>query len=218
MQESETSEKITPRQLMELKLSVRVARIKNGPLNKAVEALLRGSGFYEANHPASLGHHHAYEWGLLQHTVEVCDYALAGSPDEASLDVVLAAALCHDVMKTRDYELKQFEPGQEIPTRSLWACGLPAGAQMRWVCSDYYRKIHHIHGSFELFSRHAYGHCVDPELVEAVGHAILAHHGPVAEWGSAIRPQTLEAQIVHNADYISAHFGATKDKPSWTKS
>ena len=39
---------------------------------------------------------------------------------------------------------------------------------------------------------------------------ILAHHGPVREWGSPEAPRTLEALIPHQADMLSASYGATK--------
>lgn len=60
----------------------------------------------------------------------------------------------------------------------------------------------HIATSAIEFSRHGYNH--------AVVHCILAHHGPVREWGSPEAPKTLEALILHQADMLSASYGATK--------
>ena len=44
--------------------------------------------------------------------------------------------------------------------------------------------------------------CSDDQLLE-IQHLILAHHGTL-EFGSPVRPMTLEAEIVHWADESSA--------------
>jgi 23S rRNA maturation-related 3'-5' exoribonuclease YhaM len=49
---------------------------------------------------------------------------------------------------------------------------------------------------------------VDRELMEKIGHAILAHHGRI-EWETVQEPNTLEAYIVHTADRFSAVYGVT---------
>jgi 3'-5' exoribonuclease len=40
-------------------------------------------------------------------------------------------------------------------------------------------------------------------------HCILSHHGR-KDWGSPVEPATLEALVLHQADMLSAKFGATK--------
>jgi 23S rRNA maturation-related 3'-5' exoribonuclease YhaM len=47
---------------------------------------------------------------------------------------------------------------------------------------------------------------------DAVIHCIHAHHGPVKEWGSPEAPRTIEALILHQADMLSAGYGATTEK------
>ena len=46
-------------------------------------------------------------------------------------------------------------------------------------------------------------HTIPAELVNQVGHCILAHHGH-KEWGSPVEPITTEARILHFADDLSA--------------
>ena len=41
-------------------------------------------------------------------------------------------------------------------------------------------------------------------------HIILAHHG-IPEFGSAITPKTMEAEVVHMADNLSAKLRIFKD-------
>jgi 3'-5' exoribonuclease len=56
--------------------------------------------------PASLEHHHAYEGGLLQHTVEVMESALRispGLPRPLDLSLLLTLAFTHDIGKIDAY-------------------------------------------------------------------------------------------------------------------
>jgi 3'-5' exoribonuclease len=137
--------------------------------------------------PGSIGQHHAYEGGLVVHTAEVLRYALksAESFPGADLDVLRLAALWHDAAKTRDYEKKD---------------GV-------WVKAPHYDLMRHVAGSFGMWCEASVHFPQD--FRDAVGHCILAHHGR-REWGSPVEPQTLEAQLLHNADMMSARYGATK--------
>lgn len=73
-----------------------------------VLTFLEDAGFLErfCRAPASLTYHHAYEGGLLQHTVEVMEATLRLGPTfEARLDLslLLTAAFCHDLGKIDAY-------------------------------------------------------------------------------------------------------------------
>lgn len=167
--------------------------------------------------PASLSHHHAYEGGLLAHTVEVVDIALGieqisngvgdGNPfdRESSFDILIAAALWHDVMKTEEYKLNPvFVDTFPKGTRCI------IGSKGTWTETPYTHQIHHIQGSAIEFTVAARKHGVSPATIDAITHCILAHHGR-REWGSPVEPQTLEALILHQADMLSARYGATKE-------
>lgn len=161
--------------------------------------------------PASLSFHHAYEGGLLAHTVEVCDLAMhAQSYSGGSRDVLLAAALFHDIKKTEEYLLVMQHEDEK--TRMLvmfqerdWKTG--------YVHTDYGKTIGHIAGSAAHFQTIATSLGLNQPTIDAVVHCILAHHGPVREWGSPVAPQTLEALLLHQADLMSAGYGKTKDAP-----
>lgn len=165
------------------------------------------SNFLHKETPASLSKHHAYTWGLLRHTLEVADN-LAGVTMLHNRNVSMTAALLHDVAKVYDYSLKDFFDGQELPKHHLFV-EKRANIATAWVTTDYYQQIHHVQGSYGLFMVQAMKFGLRTELMDEIGHAILAHHGR-RDWGAAVEPQTLEAVLVHQADYLSAHFGYSK--------
>lgn len=149
--------------------------------------------------PASLSFHHAYEGGLLEHTVEVCNHALhIASAFNVNRDILLTAALWHDVMKVREYFLAAFV---KDGTRCL---AHPGGGFWR-KADNAPSHGHIIQGAieFSVVARHC---SVSKEYEEAVVHCLLSHHGPVKEWGSPIEPKSVEAVILHQADYLSAKF------------
>lgn len=143
-------------------------------------------------HPASLNHHHAYTAGLAAHTLEVSDYALniaVSFPTKVNRDVLIAACLWHDMAKIHEY----------------WQ-----SSAFEWAKTDYATRIGHIAGSAGEFTATAREWRLDRTTEEAVVHCILSHHGPVREWGSPVAPESLEALILHQADMLSANYGATK--------
>lgn len=143
--------------------------------------------------PASVTKHHTYSGGLVVHTYEVLKYALLLASDTRSADptILVAAAIFHDFMKIRDY--------QRIPGSPLF-CAAP-----------YRDSIRHVVGSHAAWVRAAdlRARSRTPEWVDAVSHCILAHHGRI-DWGSPVEPQTVEAQILHFADMMSARYGEGK--------
>ncbi len=177
--------------------------------------------------PASLRYHHAYEGGLLAHTVEVCDLALGMSELTCNLnltkprakhDILIAAALWHDFAKVREYEQKELN-GHDYTfermkgTRMLPVREAPLDSVPVWIGTDNAKCIHHIPGSAIEFTVAARESGVDESVIEQVQHCILAHHGR-REWGSPVEPQTLEALILHQADMTSAQYGVTAHQPT----
>lgn len=167
--------------------------------------------------PASLSFHHAYEGGLLAHTVEVCKYSLniCKLLVPVNTDVLITSALFHDFMKIKEYRFFWDEPNKVGGQRSLTVPGKDvAGLQKFWVKNENRVKMfgehEHIIASASQFQHTALNYGVDRKTIDVVVHCILAHHGR-KEWGSPVEPQTLEALILSQADMLSAKFGATKD-------
>lgn len=140
--------------------------------------------------PASIKWHHAYRNGLLEHTAEVMERALLSTAGKNGVDrdVVRTAVIFHDYGKTREYEYHGKNGWSETPYRSL---------------------IYHIAGGYAEWCVRAGAAGVEQEMIDRVGHVILAHHGR-KEWGSPVEPQTPEAWVVHSADMWSARWGGRK--------
>src|SRR5690606_17983111 len=106
----------------------------------------------------------------------------SGAP--ANADLVVAGALLHDVGKVEAYSV--LPPGFDTTP-----CG--------------HRIGHIVLGALMLERRvAAVGAtlCTNEQLME-VQHLIHAHHGSL-EFGSPVRPMTIEAEIIHWADESSA--------------
>ena len=140
--------------------------------------LLTGQEFSLEESPGGRSHHHAYPGGLLQHTIAtvrlalaLCDVVENVYGGEVNRDVVLAAAILHDIMKAPCYAER--EDGT-------------------YIFSPLGERLDHITLAVAELARR--GFPLD------VLHAVAAHH---AEHG-ATSPKTLEALIVHIADFADA--------------
>ena len=131
-------------------------------------------------------------------------------PAGADDTVVLVAGIYHDLLKIRDY-FWEVKPDGRIAVGH----------------KPYHKTIHHVPGSYAEFMRVVFP--LTPEQlglrqlkqkklwVDAVGHAILAHHGRL-EWHSPVEPSTREALILHQADALSASTDAsTRTSERWQK-
>lgn len=129
--------------------------------------------------PAARKHHHNYVGGLLHHTVEVMMIAYNSAKlFKCDIDVVIASAFFHDIMKVNEYTLE----GEYLP---------------------YANQIGHVTGSAMVFEEIAKKNHVDNDKIMKVVHCILAHHG-LREWGSPVTPDSIEAAILHCADLMSS--------------
>ena len=141
--------------------------------------------------PGSTRGHHAKVGGLLRHVTEVTAIARTiaksmrtGNVNPVNLDLVVTGALLHDVGKVEAYRVS------------------PAGFETT-PCGHLLGHI--VLGALMLERRlAALGEeiCSEQQLLE-LQHLILSHHGTL-EFGSPVRPMTLEAEIVHWADESSA--------------
>ena len=148
--------------------------------------------------PGSTRGHHAKLGGLLRHVVEVASIgrSIARSMRSngrapADVDLVTAGALLHDVGKLEAYSVT-------------------AGGFDTTPCGHLLGHI--ILGTLMLERRlaaHGALACSSDQLME-IHHLILSHHGSL-EYGSPVRPMTIEAEIVHWADESSAKASSFSD-------
>ena len=127
--------------------------------------------------------HHGFVGGLLQHTlsvVKMCDYYCSVYP-LLKRDLLLAAAICHDMGKTR--ELSLF-PENDYTDDGQFLGHIVMGVEMVG------EKMRQIPGFPAV-------------LANELKHCILAHHGEY-EFGSPKKPAIMEAVALNFADNTDA--------------
>jgi 3'-5' exoribonuclease len=158
--------------------------VRHRGLRALLEAVFDRQRFAQfALAPAASQVHHAYLGGLLEHTLEVarlCRAQVAIHP-ELDVDLLISAALLHDVGKIREYNtaaaFEQTDEGGLIGHISI------ADAMLVQIGP----RIADLSG----------------ELLLRLRHMLLSHHGR-HEWRSPQVPKTLEAAALHLADYTSS--------------
>ncbi|MBI4404258.1 MAG: HD domain-containing protein [Deltaproteobacteria bacterium] len=129
--------------------------------------------------PAAKSVHHAYIGGLLQHSlqlVKVVD-AISKIYPELDRDLLLFGAAFHDIGKTAEISsLQNFDYTDEGKLLGHISIGVTTIDQKIRVMADFPKQL---------------------EL--QLKHMVLSHHGQL-EFGSPVRPQTLEAQVLHHLD------------------
>ncbi len=138
--------------------------------------------------PAATQLHHAFIGGLLEHTRNVLELALATMPryPQVSLDLVLAGVFLHDMGKTTeltyDTNFTYTNEGQlvgHITQAALWID----------------QKVRAIEAET--------GQPFPADVRTALLHIVLAHHGSY-EFGSPKLPATPEAIAIHHLDNLDA--------------
>lgn len=182
-----------PRTEMESELNRRIGGVADPWLRRLLEQLLvrdtsLRARFLEA--PAAIRYHHACLGGLLEHSLGVAALAEEVSSRYPALarDLLLTLALLHDLGKAEAYQwdraLGQTDPGRLLDHLYLGA-----------------RRVERAIEEIPDFPE---------ELRWRILHALLAHHGEL-EAGSPVRPQTLEAVVLHLLDKLDAHIRGFQD-------
>lgn len=134
-------------------------------------------------HSAAKTVHHSFSGGLLEHTLSVlhmCEY-FAGAYPILNRDLLFAAAICHDIGKTK--ELSSF-PDNDY--------------------TDEGQLIGHIVIGVEMVDEALRALPDFPEkLAHELKHCIIAHHGEL-EYGSPKKPALAEALALNLADNADA--------------
>lgn len=127
--------------------------------------------------------HHGFVGGLLEHTYYVtrmCDY-LANTYKYLNRDILLTAAMCHDMGKVKELSL--------FPENDY---------------TDEGQLLGHIVMGYEMVGQYAENIEGFPQkLLHELQHCILAHHGEL-EFGSPKKPALAEAIALSFADNTDA--------------
>ena len=192
------------REMMWSQLTAMVDSVQNTYLSAILKKLfLEDETFRKAfeGHSAAKTVHHGFIGGLMEHTLSVarlCEYMASAYP-VLKRDLLITAALLHDVGKTR--ELSAF-PLNDYTDEGQLLGHIVIGAQM----------VHDLAREIPGF----------PETLEnQLIHCILAHHGEL-EYGSPKKPALAEAVALNLADNTDARmetlteiFAADKGKKEW---
>jgi 3'-5' exoribonuclease len=163
-----------------------IASIKNPYLKSLLEEFfVRDEKFIAAFRKSSAAKtvHHSFIGGLMEHSLSVtklCNYYCTVYP-KLNRDLLLTAALCHDIGKTRELSL--------FPTNDYTDEGQFLG-HIVMGCEMIGEKVRNIQGFPEL-------------LKQELQHCILAHHGEF-EYGSPKKPSIMEAVALNLADNTDA--------------
>lgn len=167
-----------------------IGKISDKSMRKICEEIVATQEFRTS--PAAAEFHHAYTRGLMMHTIEVIEIGMDAikhvSHDDHDIDVFITAAIFHDAGKILEYKI---EEGMIKTTDAAALVG-------------------HIAISLGMFMSAAKKELIPNKTQYLVGHAIVAHHGFVKEWGSPIPPKTMPAMVLHHSDMLSAFHGASK--------
>lgn len=150
--------------------------------------------------------HHYGDGGLQYHTWQVINIALDNLRNLSKLDMLSESKIEDDTLREQIVYLAALYHDYG----KLWDYVKVADT---WTNAEHKYKFHHISRSAIEFSKICESVKRDSpsdmssfvsNIIESeVVHCILSHHGE-RDWGSPVRPRTLEAWIVHFADGISA--------------
>ncbi|MCU7496860.1 MAG: HD domain-containing protein [Ignavibacteria bacterium] len=176
--------------VMEEELQNRIGRIENPFLRDLMRLILCGEAYQKfIRVPAGKSWHHAYLYGLLEHTLEIvriCDL-MCDIHAEAKRDLLVCGAILHDFGKIEELT---FEQGFDYSEKG--------------------KLLGHIVIAAMMVSEKT---AMLPEFPESLKsqllHLILSHQGKL-EFASPVTPKTLESIILYQADELSAKTNAYK--------
>ncbi|OPY76580.1 MAG: 3'-5' exoribonuclease YhaM [Syntrophorhabdus sp. PtaU1.Bin153] len=168
-----------------------VREIRSPHLNALFSRLNQNKGLLDRffSFPASVGVHHVYFGGLLEHSLAVTKMAKeATATVGGDIDIVAAGSLLHDIGKTDEMHLKG-----------------------GFKYSDKGRLLGHITlGIIRLEELIRLVEDFPSQIGDILKHIIISHHG-VEEWGSPRKPMCIEALIVHYLDNLDAKVMGVKE-------
>ena len=135
--------------------------------------------------PAALRLHHAVRSGLLYHTLSIIRLAQSVAKIYSAIDsdLLIAGAILHDVAKTAEINVSS------------------AG-----IATDYSVQGnllgHLVMGAIEI-SHVGRENGVDENTLMLVEHMLISHHGD-PEFGAAVRPMFLEAEVLSELDMLDS--------------
>lgn len=135
--------------------------------------------------PAAFRLHHAVRGGLMMHTLSICKLAQTVASIYPSVDreLLLCGAILHDIAKSDEFNIAPTGLVDSYTIEGTLVGHLVKGAMI----------INEIGKKLEISS----------ETLLLVEHMLISHHG-IPEYGCAVRPAFLEAEILSALDTLDA--------------
>lgn len=135
--------------------------------------------------PAAFRLHHAIRGGLMYHTLSVLRLAqdIAKLYPMVDSELLFSGVILHDVAKVKEFDLSD--------------TGIVSGYSVEGSLIG-----HLVRGAMDIeIKGRELG--IDPELLMLVEHMVISHHGE-PDFGAAVRPMFLEAEILSQLDLLDA--------------
>lgn len=155
-------------------------------LRKVVLGMLEDNREQLITFPAAEKLHHAMKGGLLYHTLSIvrlaeCVCAIYPCIDK---ELLLSGAILHDIAKIREYSVNETLAVDGHTLEGMLLGHLVMGAE------DVGRKCDELG--------------VDSEKKYLLQHMLISHHGKL-EFGAAVRPSFIEAEVLSQLDLFDAN-------------
>lgn len=162
-----------------------VVDFEDEELKQIVLAIIDARKDKLVSHPAAFRLHHAMVGGLMLHTMSMVKLgdAICRIYQNVNRELLLSGAILHDVAKTWELETAPTGLVKGYSTEGELIGHLVKGAM---YIADTARELG-----------------FDGEKVTLLEHMVLSHHG-VPEYGAAVRPMFLEAEILSTIDSLDA--------------
>lgn len=163
----------------------RVDAFEDEELKAIVSYILEDKKEKLVTYPAALRLHHAIVGGLMYHTMSIVRMAeeICKIYPNINKELLLSGAILHDVAKTWELETAQ--------------TGLAKGYTVEG------ELIGHLVKGAMYVEEAAKNLEITGEKVTLLEHMIISHHG-IPEYGAAVRPMFLEAEILSTLDALDA--------------
>ncbi len=135
--------------------------------------------------PAAFRLHHAVRGGLLMHTLSICRIAeaVAALYPSVDKDLLLCGVILHDIAKSEEFSLS--------PTGLVDGYTVPG------------TLIGHLVKGAMIIEEIGKENEISDETRTLIEHMLISHHG-IPEYGVAVRPLFLEAEILSALDTLDA--------------
>lgn len=175
-----------------------VNSFQNPELKELVLAILDDKKEIMLYCPAAFKLHHAVRGGLLYHTLSIVRLAQRACDIYPFLDrdLLLSGAILHDVAKTEEFEINETGIVSSYTVDGTLIGHLVRGAM-----------------TVEQKAREL---SISSEISMLLEHMLISHHGE-PEFGAAVRPMFLEAEILSQLDLLDARINEVQSALSLTE-